>query len=42
MIRRFALLGAVLLALAAVALFALSTKPAASRRRASRPDRPPR
>jgi hypothetical protein len=31
MIRRFALLGAVLLALAAVALFALSTKPAASR-----------
>jgi hypothetical protein len=31
MIRRFALLGGVLLALAAVALFALSTKPAASR-----------
>ena len=31
MIRRFALLGGVLLALAAVAMFALSTKPAASR-----------
>ena len=31
MIRRFALLGGVLIALAAVALFALSTKPPASR-----------
>ena len=40
MIRRFALLGGVLLALAAVAVFALSTKPAASRA-TSRPDRPP-